>query len=73
MPDEDGYGLIRKIRQGEAGYRRPIPAIALTALAREEERQQALLAGFHLHVAKPVEALKLATDLAEIAQQTGLI
>ncbi|MCT7993809.1 hybrid sensor histidine kinase/response regulator [Laspinema olomoucense] len=73
MPDEDGYGLIRKIRQREAGYSKPIPAIALTAFAREEDRQQALLAGFHLHVAKPVEPLKLATALAEIAQQTGLI
>ncbi len=73
MPDEDGYVLIRKIRQREAGYSKPIPAIALTAFAREEERQQALLAGFHLHVAKPVEPLKLATALAEIAQQTGLI
>ncbi|MCT7969099.1 PAS domain S-box protein [Laspinema sp. D1] len=73
MPDEDGYVLLRKIRQREAGYSKPIPAIALTAFAREEDRQQALLAGFHLHVAKPVEPLKLATALAEIAQQTGLI
>lgn len=73
MPEEDGYVLIRKIRQREAGYSKPIPAIALTAFAREEERQQALLAGFHLHVAKPVEPLKLANALAEIAQQTGLI
>ncbi len=73
MPEEDGYVLIRKIRQREAGYGKPIPAIALTAFAREEDRQQALLAGFHLHVPKPVEPLKLATALAEIAQQTGLI
>ncbi|AFY82782.1 PAS domain S-box protein [Oscillatoria acuminata] len=73
MPEEDGYVLIRKIRQREAGYSRPIPAIALTAFAREEDRQQALLAGFHLHVAKPVEPLKLAKALADIAQQTGLI
>lgn len=73
MPDEDGYVLIRKIRQREAGYSKPIAAIALTAFAREEDRQQALSAGFHLHVAKPVEPLKLATALAEIAKQTGLI
>ena len=73
MPDEDGYVLIRKIRQREAGYSKPLPAIALTAFAREEERQQALLAGFHLHLAKPVEPLKLAHALAEIAKQTGLI
>lgn len=73
MPDEDGYVLIRKIRQREAGYCKPIAAIALTAFAREEDRQQALLAGFHLHVAKPVEPMKLATALAEIAKQTGLI
>jgi PAS domain S-box-containing protein len=73
MPEEDGYVLIQKIRQREAGQREQLPAIALTAFAREEERQQALLAGFHLHLSKPVEPLKLATALAEIAKQTGLI
>ncbi len=73
MPDEDGYVLMRKIRQREAAHGKEIPAIALTAFAREEDRQQALMAGFHLHVAKPVDPLKLANALAEIAKKTGLI
>jgi PAS domain S-box-containing protein len=59
MPEEDGYSLIRKVRalgEEEGGK---IPAIALTAYAREEDRMRALLAGFQVHVAKPVNPAEL--------------
>jgi PAS domain S-box-containing protein len=58
MPVEDGYHLIRAIRQ-ERGSR--IPAVALTALARIEDRIKALMAGYQMHVSKPVEPLELIT------------
>ena len=56
MPGEDGYALIRRVRM-LAGPAKDIPAIALTAFARNEDRTRAraLLAGFNLHMAKPVE------------------
>ena len=58
MPGEDGYSLIRRIRS--AGTKlASIPAAAVTAHARDDERRRALAAGFHVHVAKPVEPLEL--------------
>jgi len=59
MPDEDGYALVRRIRSlpPEAGGN--IPAIALSAYSRDEDRQRALTAGFQSHVAKPVEPEEL--------------
>lgn len=67
MPQEDGYTLIRRIRDWElaCGSSR-IPAIALTAYARPADRQRALLGGFQAHMAKPVEALDLLTTLASL-------
>lgn len=70
MPGENGYQLIRKVRQMETRNREPIPAIALTAYAREEDRQMAIKAGFQMHVSKPVEPANLATAIAAIAAQT---
>jgi CheY-like chemotaxis protein len=58
MPDEDGYTLIRKIR-GSPGPSATVPAAALTALARDEDREQALNAGFQLHLAKPIDSAAL--------------
>lgn len=59
MPAEDGYSLIRKIRSFNVEQGGQIPAIALTASAREEERTLSLDAGFQRHVSKPVEPDKL--------------
>jgi CheY-like chemotaxis protein len=67
MPGEDGYQLIRKVRQLEADRGGQIPAIALTAFAREEDRRKAMQAGFQRHVSKPVEPAKLATVVANLA------
>jgi PAS domain S-box-containing protein len=69
MPDEDGYVFIRKIRGHAVPAIRTVPAIALTSLAREEERQQALDAGFDAHVAKPIEVQGLIGLLGNLAQQ----
>jgi signal transduction histidine kinase/ActR/RegA family two-component response regulator len=54
MPGEDGYSLIRQIRAAESRMS-SIPAAAVTAHARDDERTRALAAGFHVHMAKPVE------------------
>ena len=60
MPDEDGYQLIRRVRAMHDGPRARIPAAALTAYARLEDRDAALAAGYQMHVAKPVEPAVLA-------------
>jgi PAS domain S-box-containing protein len=66
MPEIDGYDLIRKIRAMPAGAARNIPAIALTAYARAEDRQRALLAGYQMHVAKPVDPRELIAGIASL-------
>lgn len=67
MPVMDGYTLIRQIRKQEGGRNRRIPAVALTAYARVQDRMQAIMAGFSTHVAKPVEANELITVVASLA------
>ena len=61
MPDEDGYTLMQKIRlwEKETGREPQIPAIALTAYARAEDRRQALDSGYQMHISKPVEPFEL--------------
>jgi len=65
MPDEDGYTLIRRIRALDAEAA-SIPAAALTALAREEDRKQVLDAGFQLHLAKPIDGRSLIAAVASL-------
>jgi PAS domain S-box-containing protein len=67
MPGVDGYDLIREVRAlpPERGGR--VPAVALTAYARSEDRDRALAAGFHAHVPKPVEPARLARLVARLA------
>lgn len=66
MPREDGYMLIRKVRNLDSERSRQIPAIALTAHSREEDREQALAAGFQAHISKPVEAGALLQAIAQV-------
>jgi signal transduction histidine kinase/CheY-like chemotaxis protein len=68
MPDEDGYSLIRRIRTQTAPRTASIPAAALTAFARDEDRQHALNAGFQLHLPKPVDASSLASAVATLGR-----
>ncbi len=64
MPDEDGYELIRRVRL--LGERGRIPAVALTAYSRLEDRTRALMAGYQAHLAKPVDIDELAITLASV-------
>ena len=73
MPGEDGYSLIRKLRAMEAGQGWRIPAAALTAYAKAEDRTRALSAGFQMHITKPVEPAHLAAAVATLAGRRGQI
>ena len=66
MPDGDGYSLIRRVRslEGEAGAR--VPAVALTAFARAEDRGEALGSGFQAHLPKPIEPGELTALIAQL-------
>ena len=67
VPEEDGYSLIRKIRSREPERGGDVPAAALTAYARSEDRQRALEAGFQTHLAKPVAPSELVAAVARLA------
>jgi signal transduction histidine kinase/ActR/RegA family two-component response regulator len=69
MPDMDGYTLIGKIRTLSPQQGGRTPAVALTAFARSEDRRQAMLAGFDLHVAKPVEPGELVAVVSRLARR----
>jgi PAS domain S-box-containing protein len=71
MPVEDGYDLIRRVRELPAERGGRTPAAALTAFARGEDRRRALRAGFQMHVAKPVDLQELATVVASLARGVG--
>ena len=73
MPDFDGYELIRRIRALPSSTKRNLPAIALTAYARADDRQRALLAGFQMHVAKPVEPRELIAGIASLLNLSGQV
>lgn len=67
MPDEDGYSLISKIRALPADQGGLIPAAALTAYARAEDRMRVLRSGFQFHLPKPVDSAELVTVIASLA------
>jgi PAS domain S-box-containing protein len=67
MPGGDGYELLRRLRAAEASPNREVPAIALTAYARMQDRVRALQAGFQRHLAKPVEPAELLDAVAALA------
>jgi PAS domain S-box-containing protein len=66
MPGEDGYELIRQLRSRERSHGRRLPAVALTAYARTEDRERALHAGYQEHLAKPVEPARLSAVVADL-------
>jgi PAS domain S-box-containing protein len=66
LPDDDGYGLLRRLRALPEGER--VPAIALTAYARPEDRAKALAAGFRAHLSKPLDPESLLKELEEAAK-----
>jgi CheY-like chemotaxis protein len=69
MPEEDGYALIGKVRALAPERGGTIPAIAVTAGARVEDRSRALSAGFQLHVAKPIDPAALTRLVAQTAHR----
>ena len=66
MPDEDGYELIRKLRALPVEKGGRIPAIALTGYASKKDRERALSAGYHQHIAKPIEQADLIAAIAAL-------
>ena len=72
MPEVDGYELIRRVRRREVARGGAVPAVALTAFAREEDRERALAAGYEEHVAKPVEPSVLFAVIARLARGASL-
>jgi CheY-like chemotaxis protein len=66
MPGTNGYALLETVR-GRGGT--SIPAIALTAYARLEDRERALKAGFQLHVPKPIDPVRLVRAVALVAHR----
>ncbi|HEX6944665.1 MAG TPA: ATP-binding protein, partial [Casimicrobiaceae bacterium] len=69
MPGEDGYTLLRRVRELPADRNGAIPAMALTAYARGEDRVKAMRAGFQMHAAKPVEPGELVAVVASLARR----
>jgi len=65
MPGEDGFELIRRIRETHAD----LPVVAMTAFGRPEDRDRMLSAGFNLYLKKPVEPLELATAVGNVLQR----
>ena len=66
MPEEDGYSLLRRVRALQPAAAARIPAAAVTALARADDRRRALQAGFQLHMSKPIEAASLVAAVSEL-------
>ena len=69
MPTMDGFGLIERIRHHQNAAVQELPAAALTAYARSDDRMKALRAGFHIHLAKPIEPAELMTTIAALASR----
>jgi signal transduction histidine kinase/CheY-like chemotaxis protein len=71
MPDVDGFELMRRIRRRSAGAGGAVPAIALTAFTRQDDRNKAMQAGFTDYLAKPVEPGALVAHIAQAVGQRG--
>jgi CheY-like chemotaxis protein len=70
MPGDDGYALIRRVREGASRFTR-VPALALTAYASPEDARRAVLAGFDMHMAKPIEPATLTVVVSRLFGKEG--
>jgi PAS domain S-box-containing protein len=70
MPEEDGYSLLRRARRAAMLRSRRLPALALTAYGRSEDRVRVLAAGFNLHLAKPADPTELVLAVASLVGRT---
>jgi len=71
MPAVDGFQFISRLRGSDNAATRNIPAAALTAFARSEDRTRALRAGFEMHLAKPVDPGELVASVATLVRRSG--
>lgn len=69
MPEMDGYQFVKQLRRFKRAEVHAVPVVALTALARSEDRREAMLAGFDLHLAKPVEPAELVAVVGRLARR----
>ena len=69
MPHVDGFQFIDRVRRHPNARVREVPAAALTAYARSEDRMKALRAGFQIHLAKPIDPAELVTTIAALARR----
>jgi CheY-like chemotaxis protein/anti-sigma regulatory factor (Ser/Thr protein kinase) len=69
MPSLDGFAFIDRVRRHSNPRIREVPAAALTAYARSEDRVKALRAGFHIHLAKPIDPAELVTTIGALARR----
>jgi CheY-like chemotaxis protein len=69
MPGEDGYALLRRIRQRPEPWARQLPALAVSAYAREEDRIRSLAVGFQMHITKPFEPLDLTAAVGHLVRR----
>jgi CheY-like chemotaxis protein len=71
MQGEDGYELVRRLRLLPAESGGAVPALAVSAYARDEDRRKAVAAGFQVHLSKPVLPADLVTHVARLARPTA--
>ena len=71
MPGVDGFELIARVRSSPNAAIRDVPAAALTAYARSEDRTKALRQGFQLHLAKPIDPAELVAAIASLTQHSS--
>jgi CheY-like chemotaxis protein len=69
MPEEDGYMFLKRVRKLPQDQGGGVPAVALTAFARMEDRRKALLCGYQMHLPKPVEAAELLAVVANVTKR----
>ncbi|MBC7901277.1 MAG: response regulator [Saprospiraceae bacterium] len=71
MPGEDGYSLLKRIKASSTENIADIPVVALTAMARSEDNEKAVSAGFALHISKPVDLEKIVQTIRDLAAKNG--
>jgi len=70
MPGEDGYALMRRLRNGTDPWSREVPALAVSAYAREEDRIRSLAVGFQMHITKPFDPLDLTAAVGHLLRRS---
>ncbi|ERT04530.1 sensory box protein [Lyngbya aestuarii BL J] len=70
MPDEDGYSLLQRVRSLPKDQGGNVPALALTAYTKEEDREQAIKAGFQMHLSKPLDITALLKAVSKLTVKT---